>query len=75
MTRAQDYPARCVVILDIIIWWRRMAVEQGDRGNAAQDYRFTNLPPHLLKELQTFEARLSTELGKEVILICYDGSQ
>ncbi|MBX6395161.1 MAG: hypothetical protein IRY98_05480 [Alicyclobacillaceae bacterium] len=52
-----------------------MAVEQGDRGNAAQDYRFTNLPPHLLKELQTFEARLSTELGKEVILICYDGSQ
>ncbi|ADG06661.1 hypothetical protein [Kyrpidia tusciae] len=37
-----------------------------------RDYRFSQLPPHVLKELQTFEAKLSSELGKEVILICYD---
>ncbi|MDI3256830.1 MAG: hypothetical protein QJR01_03730 [Kyrpidia sp.] len=38
-----------------------------------RDYRFAQLPPHVLKELQTFEARLSSELGREVILLCYDG--
>ncbi|MDI3326982.1 MAG: hypothetical protein QJR06_00345 [Alicyclobacillaceae bacterium] len=38
-------------------------------------YRPASLPPHLVKELQTFEARLSAELGREVILLCYDGAE